>query len=89
MNKYYHIGINFKTTSVEKGKIEAVLDEVEDWVRYAPSGYIIYDSSTPSELSRKLRVVLDKQSFFICEINKNNRAGWLPKIVWDWLAKDR
>jgi len=67
-----------------------VLDKAKDWVRYSPNSYILYTTTSVQTWYTRLRRILDeKENIFVVELNIENRQGWLPKSVWEWLRKDR
>jgi hypothetical protein len=89
--KFLHVGFSFRGgRSVPTDSIQTVLNKALDWVRYAPNCYILYtttDVETWYVLLRK--VIHEKDHIFIVELNIENREGWLPKSVWEWIRKDR
>jgi hypothetical protein len=88
--KFLHVSFNFKERSSPAGSIEKVLDKAMDWVRYAPNCYILYTRTDVQTWYARLRKLLhEKDNIFVVELNIENRQGWLPKYVWEWIKKDR
>ena len=91
-NKFLHLGINFSVgTSLDKAAIETKLNKAKDWLRYAPNCWIIYTGQPANIWYKRLKELpeLEDKTFFVCEINLDNRAGWLQKSAWEWLKKQR
>jgi hypothetical protein len=96
MNKvaqFLHLGISVEGTfKLDTDAIEAVLNKAKDWYRYTPNCWIIYtakDADTWSERIRKLPSFETHATFFIAELNLDNRSGWASQDLWDWLGKTR
>ncbi len=88
---FFHISFNFEGRKPPRDEIESVLNKSLDWVRYAPNCYLIYTKTiNPETWYKRLRAVVNKDdSIFIVEANIDNRQGWLPTYVWNWIDKDR
>lgn len=89
MKTYLHVG--FHWVGEEKiEELEPVFDLALSWIRYAPNCWIVWTSSSPGKWYRRLKpYVGDGDHLFICELNINNRQGWLPTWAWDWIRKQR
>jgi hypothetical protein len=88
--KFLHIGFNFDERPAPAKRIQKVLDKALDWILYAPNCYIVYTSRDSQHWYRRLRDVLDEDdNIFVVELNIENRQGWLPKSVWEWIKKPR
>jgi hypothetical protein len=90
MVKYFlHVGINFKGKP-NTGELKPLFETALDWITYAPNCWILYTTSSTETWYKHLKARLDdKDTFFICELNLNNRQGWLPKDIWQWIERDR
>lgn len=96
MAHFLHLGIMFKTkspTAEMLGEIEAVLDKARDWYRYAPNCWLIYTNQSPGVWHQRLKRIswMTDQSYLICaaDLDRENRAGWLPRSTWDWINQAR
>lgn len=88
--RFLHITFNFKGHSSPTESIENILDKALDWIRYAPNCYILYTTRDVQTWYARLRKVLhEKDNIFVVELNIENRQGWLPRSVWEWIKKDR
>ncbi|MGY4469334.1 hypothetical protein ACVWWK_005043 [Bradyrhizobium sp. LB9.1b] len=90
-HKYLHVSFNFEGREPPTAQIKGVLNKAVDWVNYAPNCWMIYTSTTSAATwyARLRKVVDNDDSIFVCELNLDNRQGWLPQNVWDWIHKDR
>jgi hypothetical protein len=88
---FLHLGVRNEDSKAPDTKaIEEVLNKAKDWYRYAPNCWIIYtskDASTWAERLRAISGIEDHATFFICEINNENRGGWASAKFWDWFKK--
>jgi hypothetical protein len=91
MAKFLHVSFNFEGRDPPTDAITKVFNKATDWVTYAPNCWIIYSTKPDaSTWYQRIRAVLDEDdSVFVVEINLENRQGWLPTYVWDWIQKDR
>jgi hypothetical protein len=89
--QFLHVGFAFEDgRSAPTKEIQSVLNKARDWVRYAPNNYILYTTSDVEVWYNRLKKVIhEDDSVFIVEINIENRQGWIPGKVWDWIKKDR
>ena len=86
--KFLHISVSGRPDT--KQLEEKVFDKALDWVRYTPNCWIVWTSREPDDWFIRLRANVPRlESFFIVEINLENRRGWLPKWVWEWINKKR
>lgn len=88
---FLHIGFSFRgTPPTTKEKLQPAFDNALDWVNYGANCWIVHTNSSPQVWYDRLRPLIHQDDYmFICELNPNVRSGWLPTIVWDWLAKTR
>jgi hypothetical protein len=67
-------------------EIQKVLDKAVDWVQYAPNCWLVWTSSSPKRWYGRLKEHLNEgDHLFICEINIEERSGWMPKAFWDFI----
>lgn len=89
MGKFIHIYIKPKK-DVTKEQIEAKLNLAVDWYRYDDNGYIVYTTSNIDKWQiRLIDLVKNDGRLFICELQIENRNGWMNKDFWEWLKKRR
>ena len=86
---FYHIYIVPKegiSTETVKSKIELSLD----WFKYNKSIWIVYSTSDTKKWMTRLKPLVESGgALFICELNTNNRNGWMNKKFWEWIRKER
>jgi hypothetical protein len=89
--KFLHVGFSFRGgRPAPTDNIQTVLNKALDWVRYAPNCYILYTTTDVETWYIRLRKVIhENDHIFVVELNIENRQGWLPKSVWEWIRKDR
>jgi len=88
-NQFLHIGFNFVNPPDRKA-LDDAFDKGLDWVRYADSCYIVWTSSDVEKWYKRLKPFLKLgEHLFIVGIDIENRQGWLPKWVWEWINKER
>jgi hypothetical protein len=88
--KFLHVAFNFRSGKDKVAEMEPVFNKALDWYRYAFNCWILWSNSTPQQWHERIKpAVADDDTYFICEIDVNNRSGWLPQGAWDWLRKER
>jgi hypothetical protein len=87
--RFLHVSFNFpRQSKVEE--LEPIFDKARDWVRYAPNCWIIWTSVSPRQWLGRLRPVLRSgEHVLICRVDLQERAGWLPGWVWEWIDRSR
>jgi hypothetical protein len=91
---FLHLAVHFEgSQSPDRNAIELVLNRAKDWYRYTPNCWLILTSKDAETWYKRLNDdvpgMRNHTSFFICEVNIRNRAGWIRQEVWDWIAKSR
>jgi hypothetical protein len=90
MKKYLHVGFWFEGKPLDNSKLIDIFDEADDWLRYAPSCWILFTDKNQEYLVDKIRnIEKHNHSLLIFEVTFKNRQGWLTDEVWEWLAKKR
>ena len=57
-----------------------------DWYRYDPNLYILHTTSDVDKWQERLfDFVKNDGKLFICELQIENRNGWMNKDFWNWL----
>jgi hypothetical protein len=84
--KFLHVGCLFPTRA-KTTELDRVFDASGDeWIRYAPNNWIIWTEKSAADLFSLLKpyVTLD-DCVLITGLDLNERNGWMPKWIWDWL----
>lgn len=62
----------------------------DDWMRYAPNCWIVWTDRPPTDFYYAIHPRLKpKDSMLIVGLNMDERSGWLPRWIWDWIDKKR
>lgn len=57
-----------------------------DWIRVVDTCFLIKTVSDAQRWYGRLEPLLsDKHTMFICRVDLNDRQGFLPKGVWEWI----
>lgn len=72
---------------VEWVSFKEKIDLALDWIRIMPNSFILKTTSDTSKWYARLKPVLTNTSFFITEININNRTGFMTQSKWNWINK--
>jgi hypothetical protein len=75
----------------KRALIEQELNRAADWLRYLPGNWLIYTSQPAKVWYQRLSQLpgMEARNMFICEVDLNNRSGFLRTSAWDWIRKDR
>jgi hypothetical protein len=88
--KFIHISFNFEGREAPLSALAGIFDTALDWARYAPNCWILYTNISIQNWYNRIKKVVHKDdTIFIVEINFNNKQGFLPSDIWDWMNKDR
>ncbi len=86
---FYHIYIVPKD-GVSQEDVEKKLDLALDWFRYEKSLYIVYSNAEIKKWMVRLKPLIEKGGrLFVCELNHQNRIGWMNRSFWNWLREKR
>jgi hypothetical protein len=93
--KYLHLSMMYPEALklAAHNQVQHVVNQSEDWLRYADNCWLVWTSDTPEQLYAKLAAIptLKDVYIFILEVNISRayRSGQFPNWVWEWLDKDR
>ena len=88
-DQYLHLSVNFAEID-NSDQIEKALDRASDWLRYMPYCWLIYTAQPPRIWYDRLRPMLgNRDHLLIVTVELDERAGWLPKSVWEWINSER
>ena len=81
-----HVGFA-DTAEPDTTKIEEIFNEADSWLRYATNCWLLWTDLSAGDWTGRLESVIEKEKrhFFICQLNMNDRSGWLQKATWDWI----
>lgn len=83
----YQVTFRWVKTAPENDKFNVLMSGlVENWARLNIQTWFVSTSMDPEQLYQKLKPSLQTEdSVVIVKIDPNVRAGWAPKLIWDWL----
>jgi len=91
--RFLHVGLSYSspTKTVLGALDDAIESEVFDWLRYSFSCYLVWSSSDPETICRKILRVpgMEGASVLVCALDMTDGFGYLPPMAWEWLKQDR
>jgi hypothetical protein len=88
--QFLHIAFEFSDLDPKIKKLKPVFDQALDWVRYTPTCWIVWTSSSAEKWYERLRPYIDDDdAMLIVKIDMDERQGWLSKTIWNWMNKKR
>lgn len=91
-NTNQHLIITFKFRGEPKvDELQPTFDaHAADWLRLSSNIWIVWTVDSAEQWSSWLKPLIgDNDSILVFGIDPKNRSGWAPKMVWDWLNKNR
>ncbi|MFA6198127.1 MAG: hypothetical protein WC734_03170 [Patescibacteria group bacterium] len=87
--RFYHIYIVPKE-SVAFDTVEQKMNLAVDWFRYNSKNWVVYSTSDVEKWVSRLQPLVEPTGdLFVCELNIQNRNGWMSKKFWEWIKKER
>ncbi|WP_215751871.1 hypothetical protein [Gluconobacter sp. P5E10] len=75
---------------VTADQVEEKMNKAIDWYKVDSKMWILYSSSSVEKLYARLSpLAKGGGNVFICELNIDNRQGWMSKSFWSWIKKER
>jgi hypothetical protein len=88
VGKFLHV--SFVWNGVPKvQELEPVFNQALDWLRYGSSWILWTNTDAESWYARIAPHITVNDRVFVCELNTNNKQGWMDKFAWEWLNKNR
>lgn len=86
MNRIVHVGFNpFGAPKLKE--LEPYFTALGDWIRYSSTGWLLWTSYTPQQISDYLRPHLHpNDQLLILFVDPIGHQGWMPQWVWTWIA---
>jgi hypothetical protein len=90
IGKFLHISFAWNFLTKEQELEQLVFPTAKDWMRYSPNCWIVYTYVDANDWYARIKPhVAERDHFLICELNIQNRQGWMDKWVWEWFNKPR
>lgn len=88
--RFLHIGFIFSGPPRIKD-LEPVFDASnDDWMRYAGTNWVVWTERPASEWYALVRsYIAPNEQVLIVGLNMEDRSGWLPSWMWDWMDSRR
>ncbi|MCQ2102481.1 MAG: hypothetical protein MJY98_04580 [Fibrobacter sp.] len=87
VKKFFSIFINPKK-GCSVSQVEDEMNKALDWFRLNESFWVVYSSSDIDRWMGRLKKLVDPDgSLFICELNIENRNGWMTENFWTWIKE--
>ena len=88
MKKFYIVSYDLKVPGRDYTSLYDSIKSYNDWQHPLESTWLLYTNDNADQISSKLRGngnMDNSDLLFICELNIDNRQGWLDKEVWNWI----
>jgi hypothetical protein len=83
-----HVSLHPEAKRPNDDALRRVVERASDWVLYAPYRWLIWTSSSPAVWYDRFREIVGlEDNLLIVPVELNEYAGYMPKIVSDWLRK--
>lgn len=91
--KTYIISYELKHTRNDYSKLYSTIKGFGDWFHALESTWFVRTDKSTKEMLNDIYPNLIQESplcdmVFICELNIDNRSGWMSKTVWEWINKN-
>ena len=89
--RFVHVGFSV-SGKLPVASLDKLFAKALDWIRYDTHCWILYtttDLDTWRDRIRALPGIKSSDGFLLLEVDVSQRSGYLPKLVWEWLQKDR
>jgi hypothetical protein len=84
-NRFLQVSFNFKIDP-DLDDLEDTFDKALDWYRHSINSWVVWTSGAPEKWYSRLKKHLeDGDTVFICELNIEERSGWMPRRFWDFI----
>lgn len=58
------------------------------WYRFNENTWIVYSTSDVDKLYGRFSPIVEEDgNIFICELDINNKQGWMNEKFWEWINK--
>jgi hypothetical protein len=86
MPRLVHVG--FSPAAAPKLKeLEPFFASLGDWIRYSPTGWLVWTNYTPQQISDYLKPQLNPNDhMLVLFVDPVGHQGWMPPWVWNWIA---
>ena len=88
--RFFVIYINNRKQNVAYDDLEKKMNHALDWYRIRENLWIVHSTSDAEKWYERLRpLIKESGSLFVCQLEANNRQGWMPEDFWKWFDETR
>jgi hypothetical protein len=89
--RFLHVGVAYNSGfPLAPETLDEVFDKALGWVRYSDTNWILWTTTSAADWTVRVRQRLSPgDHVFICRLDMNERQGWLPRWIWDWMRNPR
>jgi len=85
--RFIQITFDFKRQP-DMAELNETLNKANDWITIAPNCWLLWTSSEADKwYSRVKKHLSDGDRVFICEVNIEDRSGWMPRKFWEFIRE--
>jgi len=86
----FYLAVVEPKKEITPDQVKTKMDLAIDWFRITPNIWILYSSSDTDKWYARLKpLTYPEGSVFICRLDVKEHNGWMTKMFWEWLNKDR
>jgi hypothetical protein len=91
MDRFLHISFTFNDGLPKVQELEPVFNYMApDWLRYSQNCWIVWTARPASDFLYGLKPLIGaSDSMLIVKLDMDDRNGWQPKWVLDWMDRKR
>ncbi len=90
MHRFLLVAIGYSITAQPAALEPAMSVIADDWIRINANTWVLWSEKTIATCDEIVRGKIGASDHvFIVKIDLSERAGWMPKWMWDWLNKPR
>lgn len=87
-HKLYHVGIR-TDGPVDQNRLEEAFGQAGEWLRLNQFNWYVWTDNVTTLYTLVQAAIGPKASVVILPIDPDERWGFAPKVVWDWIDDKR
>jgi hypothetical protein len=88
--KHFVIVLTDFDEPVDSDEFTATLNKAVDWIQFTPTSWLLWTTSSSEKwYARMKKYTKPGNRLFICEVNLDDRSGFMPKSFWDFVNRKR
>src|SRR5216684_7282405 len=91
MARFLQITFMFSDGPPKTTELEPIFNFIsEDWCRFSPTAWLVWTARPASDFFYALKPSLGpRDSMLIIGVDMNDRNGWMPQWIWEWMDRRR